>query len=89
LITELLLLPLAPVRGTAWITAQIAAEAERMVAEQRDPRRLLQDLTEARARGEITEVEFNAAEEELLAAITAPMTFRFGEPLERSEEPTQ
>ena len=41
LFTGLLLLPLAPVRGTVWIAEQLAAEAERELREAQSPRRRL------------------------------------------------
>ena len=41
LITGLLTLPLAPVRGTVWIAEQLTAEAERELREAQSPRRRL------------------------------------------------
>ncbi|MGZ6140025.1 MAG: gas vesicle protein GvpG [Myxococcaceae bacterium] len=74
LFTGILLLPLAPVRGVAWIATQVAAEADRILAEQGDPRRLLGDLEQARTRGEISEEEYQAAEETLLRRVTESST---------------
>ena len=66
LITGLLTLPLAPVRGTVWIAEQILAEAERQMD---DPAYIEQQLADAEAsyeRGEISEEEFELLEDELL-----------------------
>ena len=69
LITGLLTLPLAPVRGVAWIGEQLALEAERQLDDA--PRRELAELQAAFDRGEIDEPEFERREEELLAALEA------------------
>jgi Gas vesicle protein G len=66
LITGLLTLPLAPVRGTVWIAEQLLAEAERQMD---DPAYIEQQLADAEAsyeRGEISEEEFELLEDELL-----------------------
>jgi gas vesicle protein GvpG len=66
LITGLLTLPLAPVRGTVWIAEQLLAEAERQMDE---PAYIEQQLADAEAsyeRGEISEEEFEVLEDELL-----------------------
>ena len=66
LITGLLTLPLAPVRGTVWVAEQLRAEAERRMD---DPAYIEQQLADAEAsyeRGEITEEEFELLEDELL-----------------------
>lgn len=69
LLGELLLLPLAPVRGTGWVLRQVVAEAERQYydpsAVQGELRRL-EGLFEA---GEIDEAEFDRREDELLARL--------------------
>jgi hypothetical protein len=80
LFTELLLLPLAPVRGVVWVAAQVAAEADRMLAEQQDPRRLLAGLQAARERGELTDDELAAAEEEILRRVAASSTYVVSKP---------
>jgi hypothetical protein len=64
LITGLLTLPLAPVRGVAWVAEVIAEEAERRMEEAASPERALAELEAARATGEIGEEE--AAELEAL-----------------------
>ena len=69
LITGLLTLPLAPVRGVGWIAEQIALEAERELDESTRVRRRLDDLLAAFERGEIGEEDFERAEDELLAQL--------------------
>jgi hypothetical protein len=59
------LLPLAPVRGTIWIAEQLAAQAEREFDEETGLRRLLLEAEAALERGELTEAEFDAVEDEL------------------------
>lgn len=66
LFTGLLLLPLAPLRGTIWIAEQLAAEAERELDDERVVRRLLLEAEAALERGELSEAEYDAIEDELL-----------------------
>ena len=71
LITGLLTLPLAPVRGTIWIAEQILEQAE---AELNDPgaiREQLEAIQAAREAGEIGEEEAAAAEDLLLERLIA------------------
>ena len=71
LLTGLLTLPLAPVRGTIWIAERLLEEAER---ELNDPAALEQQLLEAEARyerGEMSADEFERIEDELLRRLTA------------------
>lgn len=66
LISGLLTLPLAPVRGVAWVLEQAVDEAE---AQLHDPVRIRAELAEAEAaleRGEIDEPTYEAMERELL-----------------------
>ena len=66
LIGGLLTLPLAPVRGLAWVFEQVVDEAE---AQLQDPRRIRAELANAEAaleRGEIDEETYEALERELL-----------------------
>jgi hypothetical protein len=67
--TGLLTLPLAPVRGVAWIGEQVLDQATR---EARDPAEISQrlaELDEARAAGEISDEECAAAEDQLVAEL--------------------
>lgn len=63
---ELLLLPLAPVRGVAWLGARIAERGEEILAERDDPRRALDELAQARERRELSDEHYAAEEEALL-----------------------
>ena len=66
LITGLLTLPLAPVRGVAWVAEQVAEEAEREADEQMSVRRALAQLEADLEMGRIDEDEFERREDELL-----------------------
>ena len=75
LITGLLTLPLAPVRGTAWLAEQIRDQAlEELYGEEAIQSQLhrLQDLHEA---GEIGDEELVTAEDELLERLAAARGF--------------
>jgi hypothetical protein len=70
LLTGLLTLPLAPLRGTVWIAERLLEEAER---ELNDPELIEQQLNEAEAayeRGELSEEEFAQREAGLMARLT-------------------
>jgi hypothetical protein len=69
LLTGLLTLPLAPVRGTVWIAEQLAAEAERELRDERSPRRQLREAERQFELGAITVEEYEAIEDELLARL--------------------
>jgi hypothetical protein len=71
LITGLLTLPLAPVRGAAWVAELLAQEAERELAEAQSPQQALAELEAARATGELSQAEFEQLEEQLLDEIFA------------------
>jgi type VI protein secretion system component VasK len=66
LITGLLTLPLAPVRGVAWTAELLAEEARRQLAEMESPERALAELEAARAAGEIDDATFAQLEGELI-----------------------
>jgi hypothetical protein len=66
LITGLLTLPLAPVRGVAWVGEQVAAEAERELDEETNVRRELARLELDLELGKIDERAFEEREDELL-----------------------
>lgn len=69
-IKELLLLPLAPVRGTVWVAEQLAEEAERQLDPRATARRALLDLEARHAAGEIDDDEFDRLEDEVLQELT-------------------
>jgi uncharacterized membrane protein len=71
LITGLLTLPLAPMRGVVWVGEQLQAEAERELDEPSRLRRRLAGLQAAFDRGELDEDEFERREDELLDALEA------------------
>jgi len=66
LIGEVLMLPLAPVRGSAWAVRQVLREAERIYYDPATVRAELARLEEQLTAGEITEEEFDRREDELL-----------------------
>jgi hypothetical protein len=74
LIKEVLLLPLAPVRGTIWIAEQLAEEAERQLDPRAARRRALLELEERLEAGEIDDEEYDRLEDELLQAWTTTMS---------------
>ena len=66
LFKELALLPLAPVRGTAWIAEQLAEEAERQLYDENRIKRELLQLEFDQEEGRIGEEERLQKERELL-----------------------
>jgi hypothetical protein len=66
LLTGLLTLPLAPVRGTMWIAERLAEEAERRLDEEPAVRRELEELQTAYELGEVDAATFERREDELL-----------------------
>jgi hypothetical protein len=66
LISGLLTLPLAPVRGTVWVAERIAEQAENELYDETAIRAGLLELEEARESGELDEAEIDEAENALL-----------------------
>ncbi|MFF7837719.1 gas vesicle protein GvpG [Streptomyces ossamyceticus] len=66
LISEVLLLPFAPVRGSLWAVRQVLAEAERQYYDPAAVRAELARLEQRLDAGEIDEEEFDRLEDELL-----------------------
>ena len=66
LISGLLTLPLAPVRGVVWVAEQVQAEAERQWSDPATIQAALTDIEAMREVGEIDDDEADAREEELL-----------------------
>jgi uncharacterized membrane protein len=66
LLGEVLLLPFAPVRTSAWVINQVVKEAERIYYDPATVRTELARLEERLEAGEITEEEFDRQEDELL-----------------------
>jgi len=69
LITGILTLPLAPVRGVVWLGEVLQEEAERQLEETNSPERRLADLDVRRASGEISDEEAAAIEAEIIEAM--------------------
>ena len=70
LFTGLLLLPLAPVRGTIWIAERLLEEAERELNDPAAIERRLAEAERAHERGEISEDELADIEDALLRRLT-------------------
>jgi hypothetical protein len=66
LFKELVLLPLAPVRGTAWVAEQLAEEAERRLYDEDNIKREMLQLEIESDEGLLGEKERAAKEDELL-----------------------
>lgn len=66
LFKELVLLPLAPVRGTAWVAEQIAEEADRQLYDEDNIKRELIQLEIDAEEGRLGPKERAGKEEELL-----------------------
>ena len=71
LITGLITLPLAPVRGTVWIAERILEQAERELYDERSIRAQLMAIEAAREDGTISEEEASRAEDELVERLLA------------------
>jgi hypothetical protein len=71
LITGLLTLPLAPIRGTVWIAEQLAAEAERELRGEQSPRRRLLVAERQLELGLLTQEEYEVIEEAALDQLEA------------------
>ena len=71
LISALLLLPLAPVRGTVWIAEKIYEQAESEFYDERTIRAQLMEIDRARQAGEIDEQTAAEAEDILLERLIA------------------
>ncbi len=66
LFTGLLLLPLAPLRGTIWVAERLMDYAEQELGDEAMARRLLAEAELAYEAGELSEAEYEAVEDELL-----------------------
>jgi hypothetical protein len=66
LFKELVLLPLAPVRGTTWVTEQIAEEADRQLYDEDNIKREMMKLEIDAEEGRIGAKERAAMEDDLL-----------------------
>lgn len=66
LITQLLTLPVAPVRGTWWVLEQVVHTAEQQAYDPAPVKAELRELEQALLDGRIDEDEFDRREDELL-----------------------
>jgi hypothetical protein len=66
LFKELVLLPLAPVRGTAWVAEQLADEADRQLYDEDNIKREMVQLELDHEDGRISDEERAAMEDDLL-----------------------
>lgn len=71
LISGLLTLPLAPVRGTAWLAEMIQAQAERETDEGAALLVNLAELESAREQGQLSDAELDEAENEIVERLLA------------------
>ena len=71
LITGLLTLPLAPIRGTVWLAERIQEQAEEELYDESAIRAGLLELESARQAGTLDEQELAAAEDELIERLMA------------------
>ena len=71
LISGLLTLPLAPVRGVVWVGEQIAEEADRVLDDEARIRRELGRLSLEHELGELSAEEFERREDALLERMGA------------------
>jgi hypothetical protein len=65
-LTGILLLPLAPLRGTIWLAERLTEVAEREADSEATFRRLLVEAEIAFESGELSETEYEQVEDELL-----------------------
>jgi len=65
-LTGLVLLPLAPLRGTIWLAQRLTEVAEREADSEARFRRLLVEAEIAFEAGELSEAEYEQVEDELL-----------------------
>ena len=86
LITGLLTLPLAPVRGVVWIGEQIAEEADRQLDDEARIRRELGRLDIERELGGLSDEEFEEREDALIEQLQLLHDARNREAEERGHE---
>ncbi|BBX66679.1 gas vesicle protein GvpG [Mycolicibacterium psychrotolerans] len=72
LLSAILMAPLAPVRGVVALAEVIQRQVEQEMNNPANTRRQLEDLEEARERGEITPAEEQEAQQQILEARIEP-----------------
>ncbi len=68
--TELLMLPLAPVRGVVWVAEKIEDQVDRQMNDPTVIRAQIDELDAAHERGEISDEERDEQQDVLLARLT-------------------
>jgi hypothetical protein len=68
--TELLMLPLAPVRGVVWVAEKIEEQVDHQMNDPAVIRAQIDDLDAAHERGEISDEERDEQQDVLLARLT-------------------
>ena len=69
LVTGLLTLPMAPVRGTVWLADKVLEQAEREYYDPGTIRRQLEEVDELRSSGTISDEDAEEIEDELVARL--------------------
>lgn len=72
LLTSILTLPLAPVRGVLWLGELIQDQVEQQMHDPATIRRELEEIEEAAAAGHISEEERKQAQQEILGRMIRP-----------------
>jgi len=72
LVSSLLMLPLAPVRGVMWLSEVIQERVEHELSDPVNVRREIEAIDEAAAAGEISEEERKRAQQEVLGRLMRP-----------------
>jgi hypothetical protein len=72
LLSGLLTLPLAPVKGVVWLGEQLEREARRQWSDPAAVRQQLAQLNAAYEAGELTEAERDARQDELVSRLLPP-----------------
>ncbi|MYW69358.1 gas vesicle protein [Streptomyces sp. SID8379] len=78
LLSEILLLPLAPVRGSIWVLDQVVADAERQYYDPSAIQAQLAALEKELEAGDIDEETFDRREDELLDRLEGARTRQTG-----------
>jgi hypothetical protein len=78
LFTQLVTLPLAPVRGVAWVVERVLEEAENQYYDPAPVHRELAELERRLLAGDIDEETFDRREDELLDRLEEIRVFREG-----------
>ncbi|MFF1400496.1 gas vesicle protein GvpG [Streptomyces sp. NPDC058287] len=86
LITQIVTLPLAPVRGVVWVMDRVMEAAEQEYYDPAPVHRELAQLEQKLLTGEIDEETFDRREDELLDRLEEIRAWQAGEPLTAHDE---